>query len=255
MVPTLFINHGAPTLALAESDYTRFLSELGSRFVPKAIVMFSAHWEKQTTTISFAEGTLETIYDFGGFPDKLYQMTYPAPGSPELASKVEQMLQKQGIKTARDLTRGLDHGSWIFLKYMYPEANIPIVSVSVNPYLTVGEQLTIGKALRGLGQEDILVIGSGTTVHNFNEIKMNQQHPEPWAVEFDEWLIEKVLNKDIQALLKYETLAPYAKRAVPRAEHFVPLFHALASSDGLVKPLVLYRGYEYGSFSYTCFEF
>lgn len=121
MVPTLFVNHGAPTLALAESEYTRFLTDLGKRIVPKAIVMFSAHWEKRTTTISFAEGTLETIYDFGGFPDKLYQMIYPATGSPELASRVEQMLQKMGIKTDRDPNRGLDHGSWIFLKYMYPK--------------------------------------------------------------------------------------------------------------------------------------
>ncbi len=172
LVPALFINHGAPTLALAESDYTQFLEDLGKRIVPKAIVMFSAHWENRTTTISFADGVLETIYDFGGFPDKLYQLTYPAPGSPELASKVEQMFQKQGIITAKDNKRGLDHGSWIFLRYMYPEANIPIVSVSVNPHLSVGEQLTIGKALRGLGQEDVLIIGSGTTVHNFNEIKI-----------------------------------------------------------------------------------
>lgn len=118
---------------------------------------------------------------------------------------------------------------------MYPEANIPVVTISVNPFLSAAEQYKIGEALRGLGEENILVIGSGTTIHNFNYIKMGQQHPE--------------------SLVNYEQLAPYASRAVPRAEHFVPLFHALGSSKGTATPRVLYRGYEMGSFSQICFEF
>jgi 4,5-DOPA dioxygenase extradiol len=255
MMPSLFINHGAPTMALAESDYTRFLRETGKRLKPKAIVMYSAHWEARVPTISFAEGPLETIYDFGGFPDELYRMTYPAHGSPVLAEWVESLFKQHDIPTQRDFERGLDHGSWVFLRYMYPDADIPIVSVSVNPYLPPVEQYKIGEALRGIGKEDVLVIGSGTTVHNFNEIKFGQAFPEPWAVEFDDWIADKVVSQDVNSLLQYETLAPHARRAVPRAEHFVPLFLAMASSQGTEKPKVLWRGYEFGTFSYSCFEF
>ncbi|MEX1028508.1 MAG: class III extradiol ring-cleavage dioxygenase [Paenibacillaceae bacterium] len=255
MMPTLFINHGAPTLALVESDYSNFLRQTGERLKPKAIVMFSAHWEARITTLSFADGPLETIYDFGGFPDELYRMTYPAQGSPMLAGWLENKFKQHEIPTQRDDERGLDHGSWVFLRYMFPEANIPIVSISVNPFLTPAEQYKIGEALRGIGKEDILVIGSGTTVHNFNEIKFGQATPEPWAVEFDDWIAEKIVNQDVESLLQYEQLAPHARRAVPRAEHFVPLFHAMASSPGTKKPQVLWRGYDYGTFSYSCFEF
>jgi 4,5-DOPA dioxygenase extradiol len=255
MMPVLFINHGAPPLAMVESDYTRFLAETGKRLRPKAIVIFSAHWEEKITTISFAEDALETIYDFYGFPQELYQLTYPASGSPEIAEKLEQMFHKSNIETQRDNKRGLDHGSWIFLRFMYPEATIPIVTISVNPFLPAEEQYKIGEALRGLGQEDILVIGSGTTVHNLREINFGQKQPEPWAMEFDNWLIDKLQKKDIASLLQYDKLAPHAARAVPRAEHFVPLFQALGSADPSEIPKLIYRGYDYGSFSYTSFEF
>lgn len=254
MLPSLFICHGSPLSALTESEYTDFLSDIGKKYKPKAIVLFSAHWEERTTTISFAEGTLDTIYDFYGFPDELYQLTYTAQGSPELAKKIEDRFKQNGIPVHRDLYRGLDHGSWIFLRYMYPEANIPIVSISVNPSFTTSEQFKIGESLKGLGEEDILVIGSGTTVHNFNEIKMKQSHPEPWAIEFDDWIADKIINKDIKSFLEYEKLAPHAKRAVPRAEHFIPIFHALGSSSSLEKPKIIYRGYEMGTFSHISFE-
>lgn len=255
MLPSLFLNHGSPFMAQQESDYTRFLGELGRKYKPKAIVLFSAHWEEQVTTISFAEGPLETIYDFYGFPDELYKLTYPAPGSPQLAEELEKRFNQQHIRTNRNNTRGLDHGSWVFLRYMYPAAVIPIVTVSVNPFLSAEEQFKIGEALRELGEDDILVIGSGTTIHNFNEIKWGQQDPEPWALEFDNWLIDKVENQDRESLLHYERLAPHALRAVPRAEHFIPLFPAMGSGDATRKPRMIYRGYEMGSFSLTCFEF
>ncbi|WP_239618809.1 DODA-type extradiol aromatic ring-opening family dioxygenase [Cohnella mopanensis] len=255
MLPSLFINHGSPMMITQQSDYTRFLAELGTKYTPKAIVIYSAHWEEKVTTVSFADGPLETIYDFYGFPDELYQIKYPAPGSPELAEQLEKKLRAHGIPSNRDNRRGLDHGAWVFLRHMYPEANIPVVTVSVNPFLPAAQQFHIGEALRGLGEDNVLVIGSGTTVHNFNYIKFGQQHPESWAVEFDDWLIDNIERKDLQALVNYEQLAPYASRAVPRAEHFVPLYLAMGSSRGLDKAEVLYRGYEFGTFSNTCFSF
>ncbi|WP_040949484.1 DODA-type extradiol aromatic ring-opening family dioxygenase [Gorillibacterium massiliense] len=254
MIPSLFICHGSPMLALEDSEYTRFLAEAGKKYRPKAIVIFSAHWEERQTTVSFAEGTLETIYDFGGFPDELYRLTYPAQGSPELAEKVEERFRLHGIPTKRDHHRGLDHGAWVILRHMYPDSDIPVVSVSVNPYFSTEEQVRIGEALKSLGNDDILVIGSGASVHNFNEIKFRQEQPEPWAMEFDSWIADKVVNRDTEKLLQYDRLAPHARRAVPRAEHFIPLFHAYGSSSGAEKPQVIFSGYQFGTFSHLCLQ-
>ncbi|QHW32849.1 dioxygenase [Paenibacillus rhizovicinus] len=254
MLPSLFICHGSPMMAVEESPYTAFLQETGRRFKPRAIVIFSAHWEARDVTISFADGPLPTIYDFGGFPDELYRMTYPAPGSPEVAAEVESRFRRSGIATQRDESRGLDHGSWVFLRHMYPNADIPIVTISVHPFLPASQQIAIGEALRGLGDENVLVIGSGTTVHNFGEIKWKQEHAEPWAVEFDAWITEKVLNRDTEALADYERLAPHAKRAVPRPEHFVPLLLAYGSSSVTALPRVLFEGFQMGTFSMLCLE-
>ncbi|MDF2724652.1 MAG: transporter, partial [Paenibacillus sp.] len=219
MVPSLFLAHGSPMLAIQQSDYTRFLSELAGRLKPKAIVLFTAHWEQQVTTISSSDEVYETIYDFGGFPDELYQVKYPARGSSIVADIVKKRLEQHGIAVASDMTRGLDHGSWTLLHRMYPAADIPVVQISVNPYLPPEEQFKIGKALRGLGQDDILVIGSGVTVHNLRIIKWGQTEAEPWAVSFDDWLIDKLDKGDQAALFDYAAQAPNARMAVPRAEH------------------------------------
>lgn len=256
MQPALFLNHGAPTLALDESEYTRFLQETGKRLgIPKAIVVFSAHWEERVTTVSFAEGPLETIHDFYGFPEELYRMTYPAPGSPGISAKVEALFQAHGLPVGRDAKRGLDHGSWVLLKYLYPDADVPVVTVSVNPFLPPSEQYKIGEALRGIGGEDILVIGSGTTVHNFNEMDFRQTRTAPWAVEFDDWIIDKATERKLEELFQYDKLAPHGKRAVPRPEHFIPLLLAMGTAEESRNPMVLYRGYDFGSLSYTCLEF
>ncbi|GAA3319764.1 hypothetical protein GCM10020331_028000 [Ectobacillus funiculus] len=175
-------------------------------------------------TISSSNDTYETIYDFGGFPPELYTIRYPAKGSAAIADLVAERLTRQGIAVQMDMKRGLDHGSWTLLYRMYPEADIPVVQVSVNPYLPASEQYRIGEALRGLGQEDILVIGSGVTVHNLRIIKWGQTTPESWAVAFDDWLIEKLEEKDSEALFDYDKQAPYAQAAVPRPEHFCTVF-------------------------------
>jgi 4,5-DOPA dioxygenase extradiol len=255
MVPSLFLAHGSPMLAIQQSDYTRFLSELAGRLKPKAIVLFTAHWEQQVTTISSSDEVYETIYDFGGFPDELYQVKYPARGSSIVADIVKKRLEQHGIAVASDMTRGLDHGSWTLLHRMYPAADIPVVQISVNPYLPPEEQFKIGKALRGLGQDDILVIGSGVTVHNLRIIKWGQTEAEPWAVSFDDWLIDKLDKGDQAALFDYAAQAPNARMAVPRAEHFVPFFIALGSGDPDRKPEVIYRDYEFGTLSYLCLQF
>ncbi len=253
MMPSLFLAHGSPMLAIENTEYTDFLGNLGRKLRPQAIVIFTAHWEEEQVTISSVVGTYETIYDFYGFPDELYQVSYPAKGSPELASKLQNLFAKAGIPSQFDAKRGLDHGSWTLLSRMYPNADIPVVQVSVNPFLPPEKQYQIGEALKGLGQENILVIGSGVTVHNLRMVNWGQTEPEEWAVQFDDWLIEQMENGNRENLFQYETKAPNAKAAVPRPEHFVPLFIAMGS--GQSKPAALYRAYEYGTLSYLCLAY
>ncbi|MEF3307154.1 dioxygenase family protein [Paenibacillus sp. GYB003] len=255
MVPSLFLAHGSPMLAIEQTDYTRFLAELGRSIKPKAIVIFTAHWERPVTTVSSSDDAYDTIYDFGGFPDELYRIRYPARGSSIVAGVVKDRLRGGGIEVAEDTSRGLDHGSWTLLHRMYPDADIPVVQASVNPYAEPAEQYRIGEALRRLGEEDILVIGSGVTVHNLRIIKWGQKTPEPWAVEFDDWLIEKIGQGDTESLFDFADKAPHGRLAVPRAEHFVPLFIAMGSGDPGRKPEVIHRSYDMGTLSYLCLKF
>lgn len=253
MLPSLFLAHGSPMLALEDTTYTQFLADLGNKLQPKAIVIFTAHWEKETVTISAIDQTYETIYDFYGFPPELYEIEYPAKGSVSLAQKIQALLTDTGIPTNLDTARGLDHGSWTLLYKMYPKAEIPVVQISVHPFLEPEKQYRIGKAIKELAKQDILIIGSGVTVHNLRIIKWNQTESEPWAVQFDDWLIDKLAMQDLNSLFQYEKLAPNAKLAVPRPEHFVPLFISMGS--GSSQPKVIYRSYDLGTLSYLCMQF
>ncbi|WML45796.1 class III extradiol ring-cleavage dioxygenase [Neobacillus sp. PS3-40] len=255
MVPSLFLAHGSPMLALEETDYTRFLEKLGKQIKPKAIVIFTAHWEKENVTISSINETYDTIYDFHGFPNELYEINYPAKGSVKIATMIQDQFQQAGIQAELDSNRGLDHGSWTLLYKMYPQATIPVVQVSINPFLNPEQQFQLGRIVKDLGGQDILVIGSGVTVHNLRVIKWGQTEPEQWAMDFDDWLVDKIKKRDLVSLFDYDKLAPHAKLAVPRPEHFVPLFIAMGSSNGLEEPKVIHRSYDLGSLSYLCFQF
>jgi 4,5-DOPA dioxygenase extradiol len=254
MIKSLFLCHGGPTLAIDKNEYTDFIKELGKKIKPKAIVVFTAHWEKEITTISSTDDTYEMIYDFYGFPKELYAIKYAAKGSTEISSKIQGMLKANNIESELDTKRGLDHGVWDILSIMYPEADIPVIQVSVNPFMPMEKQYKLGEAIKELGKEDILVIGSGSTVHNLATVNWNAVEAEQWAVDFDSWLIEKVESSDKEALFSYRGLAPYAKRAVPREEHLVPLFIAMGSGQSDSSKL-LHRSYDYGTLSYICFEF
>ncbi len=254
MIRPLFICHGSPELAIQNNEYTRLLLELGKRVRPKAIVIFTAHWESHILTISSTDDTYDMIYDFGGFARELYSIKYPARGSSTIAERLQFMLESRGIQTRIDENRGLDHGSWVVLKHMYPEADIPVIQVSVNPKLLPEKQYEIGRAIQQLGEEDVLVIGSGGTVHNLFTVDFEATESEAWAVEFDDWLIEKVQKNDMASLFAYRQLAPHGKRAVPSEEHFVPLFIILGCRLDEKTPQLLHRSYDYGTLSYICFE-
>jgi len=259
MLPSLFIAHGAPLLAIENNEYTQFLSAYGQTLPrPRAIVVFSAHWESTAQQVSKVD-TYETIYDFGGFPEALYQIKYPAKGDADIAGQIEQRFTAHGVTFQVESKRGLDHGAWVILRLLYPAADIPVVAMSVNPRLTPDAQYRIGQALADLRAMDVLVIGSGGTVHNLGAVKMNQAASEvdDWAVGFDDWLTERIERWDLDALFHYDTLAPNAKRAVPTYgnEHFVPIFYAMGAADDAQQAVRVHRSYRYGNLSHSVWQF
>lgn len=255
MMPAYFFAHGAPSLVLENNDYTDLLKQFKNQTQrPKAIVLFSAHWEASVQTIGAAE-TYETIYDFGGFQDELYQMTYPAHSDRGLVEEIQTLFAQHGIACVQDEQRGLDHGAWAVLKLLYPEADIPVVALSVNRHLSNEQQYAIGKALTSLREQDVLIIGSGGTVHNLRRLNWRADGIEAWAEQFDQWIQEKLEAWDLEALFRYRELAPYAETAVPTSEHFIPLLLAMGAGDATRKAQLLHRSYQYGNLSLSCWQF
>jgi 4,5-DOPA dioxygenase extradiol len=255
MMPSLFLSHGTPLLALEKNSYTSFLKEyMKVMNKPTAIVILSAHWESKEQLIS-AVSKHEVIYDFAGFPEEIYQVTYPASGCLELSDKILTLLSKIGVLGELDDRRPLDHGAWGLLHIMYPEADIPIVSLSISPDLPFAKQYEIGKVLGDLKKSNVLIIGSGGIVHNFNHIQEDMHVAEGWAISFEEWVEEKIMNWDMETLVNYEQMAPYSKDAVPTKEHFIPLVIAMGSGDDNKKPKLLHRTFQYGNLSLTAWQF
>lgn len=255
MTSSLFLAHGSPMLVIEEHAYTRYLKKLADSMPrPKAIVIFTAHWESPVQLISGAP-VYETIYDFYGFPDELYQMTYPAKGDLALAKKIAGLFADAGIPSEIDHQRGLDHGAWSVLKLLYPEADIPVIALSVNPSLSNEKQYEIGKALASLRKEEVLIIGSGGTVHNLRRIAWDSTEAEDWAVQFDDWFREQLSTWNLEQVFQYESLAPHAQLAVPRNEHFVPLLLAMGTADETRQANLLHRSYQLGTLSLSAWQF
>lgn len=257
MIPALFIAHGAPLLAIEDNDYTRFLSGLGQALPrPSAVILFSAHW---VTGVQQVSGVTEydTIYDFGGFPDELYQIRYPAKGDRQIAHRIAELLMKDGIPFEVDTTRGLDHGAWIILRLLYPNADVPVISMSVNPRLSAEQQYKIGQSFARLRANDVLIIASGGTVHNLRAVQWQENQVSDWALQFDEWLDTQLKQWNLNALFRYATLAPHASLAVPPYgnEHFIPIFYAMGAADDVRKATLLHRSYRYGNLSHSVWQF
>ncbi|WP_301170135.1 DODA-type extradiol aromatic ring-opening family dioxygenase [Brevibacillus nitrificans] len=259
MFPSFFIAHGAPMIALENNDYTQFINELGKSLPrPKAIVLFSAHWETQTQQVSDVE-EFSTIYDFGGFSEELYRIQYPAKGEKDITQEIIGLFEAQGISFSVDSSRGLDHGAWVVLRLLYPNADIPVISMSVNSQLAPKEQYQIGKALAALREQDILIIGSGGTVHNLRALKWAEDNgqADDWALAFDEWLEGRLKAWDVDSLFDYRALAPASQYAVPPygSEHFVPIFYAMGAADQEREAKLLHRSYRYGNLSHSVWQF
>ena len=255
MMPSYFFAHGAPSIVLEDNEYTRLLKSFKDHTPkPKAIVLFSAHWEEPVQSVGAAE-TYETIYDFGGFQDELYQMTYPAKSDRSLSELVHSLFSKHGVPSVLNESRGLDHGAWAVLKLLYPDADIPVAALSVNRMLSNEQQYKIGKALSDLREQDVLLIGSGGTVHNLRRLNWRSQGADEWAEQFDNWLQSKLEAWDTASLFQYRDVAPYAAEAVPTSEHFIPLLLAMGTGDANRQAKLLHRSYQYGNLSLSCWQF
>lgn len=257
MIPSLFIAHGAPLLAIEDNEYTQFLGKFGQTLPrPKAIVLFSAHWVSPVQIVGNVD-EYSTIYDFGGFPEALYRIQYPAKGNDQLAEEIEELFSKSGVAYQVDKARGLDHGAWVVLQKLYPNADIPVVSMSVSPNLSPEEQYKVGQSLAALREQNVLIIGSGGTVHNLRAVKWADKGVDDWALGFDQWIEQHLENWDLDSLFKYNELAPSAQLAVPPYgnEHFIPIFYAMGAADQTKKANLLHRSYRYGNLSHSVWEF
>lgn len=256
-LPSLFLSHGSPMLAVEDSPAGRFLDGLGQQLPwPKAIVVASAHF---MTDRPMAGGHLQphTVHDFGGFPEPLYQLRYAAPGSPDLAAEVVRRLVDAGLPARVRENHGLDHGVWVPLRRMYPDADIPVVPLSVMPHGTAAQHYAVGQSLAALRDEGVLVIGSGGFVHNLGELDWQQRDGpfETWAQDFSDWMHVKLAAHDWPALLDWQQRAPHAHRAHPTVEHLMPLFVALGAAGESPGVRTLHRSHEFGTLALDAFAF
>lgn len=255
-LPTLFLSHGAPDLPIREGAVTHFLKSLSQQFPePKAILVISAHWNAEPLRVSTTPFP-KTYHDFSGFPGALYQLHYPAPGSPALAERVVQLLTQAGIECKTQSTRGFDHGTWTPLILAYPAAKIPVVQLSVQYRQTPQMHWQIGQALDPIRREGVLIIGSGSATHNLTAMDMNYHAPAPaWVREFDDWLAKTIENGNWGALMQYRQLAPYAQENHPTPEHLFPLFAALGAVGHDAQAQPLHRSYTYSVLSMAAYAF
>ena len=230
---TLFVPHGAPTFALRPGAAGAAITTAASAVeLPRAIVIVSAHWDTAEPTVGFAD-KLETIHDFYGFPDELYALRYPATGCREGAELVVNAITAAGLPVAKDQQRGLDHGAWVPLRLMFPEANVPVIPLSIQSRGGPQQAYRLGQALAPLTTHGIMVIGSGNITHNLQDYQVaarNGGQAPAYVRQFSEWIAERLQANDVDALLDYRQQAPGAVAAHPSEEHLLPLFVALGAA-------------------------
>jgi 4,5-DOPA dioxygenase extradiol len=245
--PAIFVSHGSPMLALMPTPARSFLTGLGSRLSrPRAILVLSAHWETASPMIN-AVTRNETIHDFYGFPRPLYDLHYPAPGDIGLAEQAADLLASAGFPTGLDRTRGLDHGAWVPLLLSFPAADIPVLQLSVQTREGPQHALALGRALAPLRREGVLIIGSGSFTHDLRRFRGQPvDDPEtPDVTQFSAWMDEAIAGSDVEALLAYRELAPFARAEHPTEEHILPLFAMIGAAAG-DKAHRLHHSTEYG---------
>ena len=258
LMPAVFVSHGAPTLTLERIPARQFLVDLGSRYKSvKAVLCISAHWNAVRPSVTTGK-TYDTIHDFYGFPPELYHITYPAKGSPDLAIKVVDLLKSAGLPCDTDPVRGLDHGAWVPLRLMFPEADVPVVQLSIQRNLDPAFHMNIGEAIRGVRETGVLVLGSGGAVHPLGNPKASLGPGAPtdeWAKEFNAWLTTAVTQGDRDGLVDYRKVAPYADQAHPYPDHYMPLLVSFGAAGQGARGRVLHQSWDLGDLGMGAFEF
>lgn len=251
--PAIFVSHGAPSLAGDDVPARDFLRQLGQQLTrPRAILVVSAHWDTKAPCIS-AMTRNDTIHDFYGFPRSLYDVQYPAPGDVLLARQLSGSLNRFGATT--DTMRGLDHGAWVPLMLMYPDADIPVLQLSVQSTQGAAHHIALGQALTWLRKDNVLVMGSGGFVHNLSALASPGSPQAPWSNEFADWMHDHLVSADALALSDYRARAPQAQIAHPTEEHLMPLFVALGAGGQNAKAVRLHTSTTFGSLRMDAYSF
>ena len=256
-MPVIFVSHGSPMTAIepgaAGAAWTTLARELGK---PRAVLIASAHWE---TELPMLTGTPkpETIHDFGGFPDALYAIRYPAPGAPDVAAEAAAALKVAGITAGVDGCRGLDHGAWVPLMHMFPDADVPVVELSVQPARGAAHHIALGRALAPLAQRGVLIVGSGHATHNLRDWMQQIRRPGQltYVAEFADWLAERLDANDDTALIAWKEQGPDAMRAHPTDEHFLPLLVAYGAGGEHPRVERVHRSIVGGALAMDAYRF
>jgi 4,5-DOPA dioxygenase extradiol len=257
-MPALFVGHGSPMNALEDNPFTRSLHKLGAEFKiagkkPSAILVVSAHWLTNGSFVNISEKP-KTIHDFGGFPQALFDIEYPAPGAPETAKQTAQLsnlLHETG-------EWGLDHGAWTILLHLFPEADIPVFQMSIDYHQPMQYHLDLARQLRTLREKGVLIIGSGNIVHNLRmsmpRFQTGDNTPYDWAVEFDKWVGDKIAAGDYGALTNYEQIGSAGKLSVPTPDHYIPMLYTLGLADEKEAVKQVYEEVSFGGISMRTFQ-
>ena len=253
-LPTIFVSHGAPPWAIEPGLIGPRLAAFSSSLPkPRAILVVSPHWMSRELRI-MTNPAPKTMHDFGGFPRPLYKIQYSAPGSPEIAQQVIATLESHGYTVQADAEEGFDHGAWVPLLHMYPDADIPVIEISLRIHDGPEECFKIGQSLAALREQGVLIIGSGSLTHNLYEFRQGEDTPATYVKAFAFWVREALERGDLDALLDYRSRAPHAERAHPTEDHFLPLFFALgAAGSGRVDVHCIEGGITHGVLAMDAF--
>lgn len=250
-MPLVFVGHGSPMNAIEDNDYTRSWKSIAERIPrPEVIISISAHWFTKGTRIMKEEAP-KTIYDMYGFPKELYEVVYDAPGSPDFAGTAKELISKE---TEYDSSWGIDHGTWSVLVHMYPKRDIPVFQISIDAYAPPESHYKIGRELKSLRDRGALIFGTGNIVHNLRLVDWHMGSKGfDWAYEFDDYIYDKIINKNHNSIINYKEMGDAARHAVPTPDHFYPLLYVLGATDEEDKVSVFNKSCELGSLTMTSY--
>lgn len=257
-LPALYVSHGSPNLALTpDTPAYRFLSGIAAELPrPDAILIVSAHYNTRVPAVATAQRP-PMIYDFGGFSRALYEMQYPAPGAPDVSRRAARLLADAGLPVVEDAERGYDHGVWVPLRIMYPNADVPIAQVSMQPLADARHHYALGQALAPLRDEGVLIVASGSMTHNLRAIQRDALYGEPpaWVTDFTDWMHNRLTAGDREAVLDAIDIAPSAQANHPYDDHLLPLFVAMGASRHDEPVRRMHSSYEYGVLAMDTYRF